>query len=438
MGVNLPFTGCGGSLAVPRLARGLLLGLCLAVTVLAASGAPAQRLESIAAVVNDEVISAYDVRARIELVVRSSNLTDTPELRRRLVPQVIRALIDERLQLQEAKARNVSVSKRDIARAKEELERQNHMPKGELERFLARAGIPAETLEQQIRAQIAWAKLIQRQLAPRVQIGEEEIDDFLARLRARQGQTEYRLAEIFLDVPRPGDEPEVRRSAARLVEQVRGGASFASLARQFSQSPTATVGGDLGWAVLSELDETMRPVARRLSKGEVSDPVRVVSGYQILYLVDTRRFGSPQPAQIKLDLRQLFLPVPEGASAAAAEGVRERARRAVAGVETCKDFAAAAEKAGSQRPAALGQLSLADLSATVRKAVETLPAGGISAPFDGGGGWTVLMVCDRERPKAALPDREQVRDILTRRREALMAQRYLRDLRLAAILDIRT
>ena len=131
---------------------------------LASLGSPssveAQGVQRIAAIVNDDVISVYDLVSRIEMVIASSNLGDTPAIRRRLSPQVLRNLVDERLKLQEAKRRNISVGKRDIDRAIGIIERQNKIPRGQFDAFLKKNGVRRTTIINQIRASIAWAKLI--------------------------------------------------------------------------------------------------------------------------------------------------------------------------------------------------------------------------------------------------------------------------------------
>src|SRR6185312_11484830 len=110
----------------------------LAATILGAlwSAASAQELQRIAAIVNEDVISMYDLNARTELIVVTSRLPDTQEIRRRIQPQILRAMIDERLELQEAKRRNVSVSQADIQRAVSSIEAENNLPSGGLKKYL--------------------------------------------------------------------------------------------------------------------------------------------------------------------------------------------------------------------------------------------------------------------------------------------------------------
>src|SRR5690606_24102976 len=107
----------------------------------------------------------------------------TEQLQQRIGQQVLRNLIDERLQMQEAKQRNISVSKKDMSTAIESIEKQNNLPRGSFDEFLLKNGLPRDSVLDQIRAQIAWQKLVGRVLVPRVTVGNEEVEDALTRLR---------------------------------------------------------------------------------------------------------------------------------------------------------------------------------------------------------------------------------------------------------------
>jgi peptidyl-prolyl cis-trans isomerase SurA len=403
------------------------------------AGVSAQSVQRIAAIVNDELITAYDLESRMKLVMFSTRLSDTGETRRRIRPQVLRTLIDERLQLQEARRRNISVSKRDITRARAAIEKQNKLPKNGLDTMLERNGIPLDSMEAQLRAGIAWSKLLGRRLRPRITIGEDEIDETLERILTRQGQTEYRLSEILLAVDGPEQEENVRRTAQRISEQIKGGASFGAIARQFSQSPTAAVGGDLGWIHEAELDETLSQFIPKLQEGSLTSPIKTVTGYRILRLNDIRKIAQSKATHVTVDLRQIFLPLPARASNDDIQTQIDLAKTVRDTATGCKDFDLLAKEMASARPPNLGKFALKELAPALRTVVSKVPAGKISDPVKMPNGVMLLMVCSREggERKIRLPDRNQVADRLMQDRLALMARRYLRDIRLAAVIDIR-
>jgi peptidyl-prolyl cis-trans isomerase SurA len=249
---------------------------------------PARSTEGIAAVVNDDIISMSDLTARLQLALVSSGLPNTQETRQRLTPQVLRSLVDERLQLQEATRANVSVTDKEINEAFSKVAEQNRMQRDQLEKMLASQGVPRSTLESQIRSTIAWGKLVQRRLRPSIEIGQEEVDQVIQRIQANAGKPEYLAAEIFLAVDAPEREDDVRRLADRLYEQIGQGANFTAVARQFSQSAGAAAGGDLGWVQQGQLPEELDSTLRQLRPGQASRPIRSITGYHILMLRDER------------------------------------------------------------------------------------------------------------------------------------------------------
>ena len=256
---------------------------------------PARSVEGIAAVVNDDIISMSDLSARLQLALVSSGLPGTAEVRQRLTPQVLRSLVDERLQMQEASRANIAVTDKEIDDAFGRVAEQNQMKRDQLEKMLASQGVPRSALESQIRATIGWGKLVQRRLRPSIEIGEDEIDAVLRRIEANAGKPEYLAAEIFLAVDSPEREEEVRRLADRLVEQIGQGARFPAVARQFSQSAGATNGGDLGWVQQGQLPDELDSALRDLRPGQASRPIRSLTGYHILLLREQRTTGTVLP-----------------------------------------------------------------------------------------------------------------------------------------------
>jgi peptidyl-prolyl cis-trans isomerase SurA len=410
-----------------------------ACALASAAGAEAQTVQRIAAIVNDEVISAYDLQTRMKLVLFSTRLADTPEVRQRIAPQVLRTLIDERLQLQEAEKRNISVTEQDIAKAFELIEQDNKLPKGKLEGLLAENGVTRDTMVSQIRANVAWSKLLGRRIRPRINIGDDEVDETLARIRSRQGQTEYRLGEIVLPVDSPDDETNVQRTAERIADQVTQGARFEAIARQFSQSPTAAVGGDLGWVHEAELEPALREAISKMSVGAITAPIKTVTGYRLILLQAERKIAHGAATEVSVDLQQVYLPLPPQPATADIEAQTDLAKTLQSSASGCQDFRKLAAEVGSPNPPELGKFKLTNLSSQIRAAVQELPVGKVSDPVKMPEGILLLMVCSREggKTEAKLPERDEIADQLFQERMSLMSRRYLRDIRLSAVVDIR-
>ena len=395
----------------------------------------AQDVQRIAAVVNEEVISIYDVQQRMRILIASSGLPNTRETQRRISPQVLRGLVDEALQKQEAERLNIRVTPRDMEEAISRVEASNNIPAGGFQAFLQRQGISPLAAEEQIRTNIAWQKLLARTVVPTIEIGEDKIDDVIKRIEDNQGVTEFRVGEILLPVDNPADAPDIRSLADRLVQQIRGGADFRAVAQQFSKSASAAIGGDIGWILPGELEPSINTAISDLKVGDVSDPLEVSDGIAIIRLSAQRTNAPPDEGERVVRLRQLLLLVGEDAPQSEVDGQLQKAREISATVNGCSAFAAAAEEAGTPQPDNPAEFKLADLNAQLRGIASTIEVGQASEPLRQPSGVQVLMVCERD--DNAGPNRDEIRSTLLRERVDMLSRRYLRDLRRAAFVDLR-
>jgi peptidyl-prolyl cis-trans isomerase SurA len=390
----------------------------------------------IAAVVNDEVISVYDVVSRMKMIMISSNLADTPEDRKKLASQVLRSLIDEKLELEEAKREAVTATDDEIKHAIAQIEKQNNMQPGQLNEFLKERGIDRTTMVDQITASIEWAKLVRRKAAETVDITDEDIDKAMKRLKDDASQPEERVAEIFLSVDTPGQDEQVREVAEKLTQQMRAGARFSAIARQFSQSATAAVGGDLGWLRPGELPPELRQAAAQMKVGELSPPIRTPGGYYLLLVLDRRSANGGDEANPVYDIVQVVFPLAPNAGDAAKRQAVEQAASVRAGATDCPTLL----KIGKQRAPQLsseGRLHANNIAPQMRDLLDRLKIGEVSQPILQRNGVGVIMVCSRGAEKAAAPTRLQVGDTLLEQRLDAVARQYLDDLRRQAYVDVR-
>ncbi|HZS83609.1 MAG TPA: peptidylprolyl isomerase [Stellaceae bacterium] len=413
-----------------------MIRLLLAVFCLALA-APAFAQETrIAAVVNDEAISVSDLAARMQLIMAASRIPDTPENRQRLGRQILRTLIDEKLEMQEAKRLNISVSDAEVNDAFNRLEAQNKLPKGGLDEFLKQHGVDRSTLVDQITASIAWGKTVRATLAQQVQVSDEEVDATMARLKENENAPRSRVAEIFLAVDSPQQDEEVHHFADRLIEQLHSGGNFPQIAQQFSQSPTAAVGGDMGWIIPSELSPELAAAVNRMKPGELSEPIRAAGGYYIILVIDKQAAGGGIDDE-KVSLMQVMFPLPANAP----ESEKQRVAAAAASVSkearSCGELAQIGRQQAPQTSGDLGWVRVGDLPPGLRPTVHALKIAEASPPVPLQGGLGVLMVCDRQASPGALPTRQQVMENLEQEKFETLAQRYLRDLRRQAFIDIR-
>ena len=284
----------------------LAIALAAAAPDLRVHPVAAQESLRIAAVVNDDVITGLDLAVRTRMAILSSSLPDTPEMRNRVARQVLRAMIDERLMLQEAARQNVIVQQSEVDAELTKLAERNGVTLDQFGAYLAENGVLLDPLAEQVRATIAWSKLVARQLRPRAVITEEDVDEVLRQAEEAKNQPQRRVSEVFLAVDGPAEEEEVRRSAERLIEQIRSGVPFSAVASQFSDTATAAVGGDVGWVLPGQLAPEVEETLERMQDGDIAGPVRAAGGYYILQLRGQRSI-SPDASPEREEVRRVLL-----------------------------------------------------------------------------------------------------------------------------------
>lgn len=268
--------------------KAIIILSLLAVTFFAALPALAETIAKIVAVVNDQIITATEFNDRLTLVLTASTIPDTQETRQKMGPQILRNLIEEQLRLQEALRQKIVINDDEIKAAFAQVAEQNKMQGDQFEKELRKSGVNPKTLKDQLKAQIGWAKLVRERLSPKVQVTPQDIDAFLARLRANIGKPQYLLAEIVLPIDDPSQENDVVQFSHKLIDDMKKGAHFSAVARQVSQSSTARNGGDLGWIGSGELPKELDAALSTLPVGQLSDPIRTPRGYTILLLREKR------------------------------------------------------------------------------------------------------------------------------------------------------
>ena len=407
----------------------VLLGLFLL-----SQPAAGKELVGIVAVVNDSAISVLDLIARTKMVALSSGLDDTPELRAQLAKPVLENLIEEKLQNQEAERRGISVTDQELAAALTIVERQNGIREGQLNSWLADIGLPAIFFEDQIRAQILWAKVVSTGLGPLVDVSQEEVEHELARLEANRGLPEYLVSQIDFYVGPSKPLDDLLEVASKLLAEINAGANFESIAEQFSDNALGNLGGDMGWVSKTQLLPELSAALSGMRPGQVSAPIVSAAGVHLVRLRDQRRVMEPDIRQVRADLVQIVLPGITGESMTSEQrGFLEQIGDTVRGCEAMEAMAKKLDGGSGS----IGWVLLKDLPEQFRLILSQLDIGLPSQPLFSGNGAHVMMVCERENPAEDINYEQLVRDRLERSRLETLARRLLRDLRRSALVDVR-
>jgi peptidyl-prolyl cis-trans isomerase SurA len=257
------------------------------------------------AVVNGDIITGTDVDQRLALILAANDNKPTAEELQRLRLQVLRNLIDETLQIQEARASDITVSDEEVEQSYARVAQQSfNQNVAAMDAYLKRIGSAPGSLKRQIRGELTWQRLLGRNVQPFVNVSNDEVTEMIDRLKAAKGTDEYRLGEIYLAAPAEARQA-VSENARQIVEQLRKGGSFVAYARQYSQASTAAVGGDLGWIRLAQLPAELAVAARELQPGQLVGPIEIPGGFSILYLIDKRQVLTADPRDAVLALKQV-------------------------------------------------------------------------------------------------------------------------------------
>ena len=392
----------------------------------------------ILAVVNGDIITRSDVQSRRRLFALSAGLRTEDASTAGLDAQILRLLIDERLRLQEVNRRRIATSDQEIAEALSAIEERNGMGRGRLLEDLRRAGIEPRVMYDQLRVQIGWGRLLRALLGPQGEPSPSEVTEALTAARARVGEPEFQVSEIFIPVDNPAQTAEAQAFVDDVVGRLRRGLAFPVAATQFSQAQTALQGGDLGWVKADQLDPAVARVVTQMPLGAVSNAIRVPGGWQIVSLRQKRESGRDNATL--LSLRQVYMPFasPLNPQAPNAQqiAVVERARALQASARSCDAMDAAAR--GSPRPADPGPIRLEQVNPPpFRELLAGLAPGRASEPIIAPEGVIVLMVCGRETRNLAEITPEQIRAQLVRDRAELLSRQVQRDLRRRAQIEMR-
>ena len=439
---------------MPHRVESLLRALIVAGAVFAplaaiaqTAGVPVRSSTGAAAFVNGAVISNYDLDQRTALFAATSGVQPTEANLAQVRVQVLRSLEDEMIQLQEANKHRISVTKTEVDRAINNVAKDNGVTVPQILDTLNRAGVSTQTFAQQISAQLIWQKVVTARYGTDVLIGDQEVDEAMNRLKQGSDKPQFLISEIYLGVDRSEDDVSVRASAEQFAQQIMQGVSFGIVAGQFSQSPSAADGGDIGWVTQGELAEELDTALSQLKPGQIAGPIRAEGGYHILLLRDRREPAGANVVQLPLPptdpnaplpLDRFLIPLPADANAMIKERAMTLANNVAGQLRTCADLPNIAGQLQGTVYQRLGNMNPGTLDAQLRDALANSAPGEVMKPFFSPAGLELIMRCDSVAPGPRafeLPSREQLRDQLFAQKMSIYAKSYLQELRRTAIVS---
>ncbi len=395
--------------------------------------------ESVVATVNDEIISTYDIIQRMRLLIVTSGIQPSEQNLPDIQREAIRSLIDEHLEMQELRREGKSqkfdliASDAEVNDELADIARSNNTSADQLLAQLAAQGVGAQTFRDQLRAEISWRGWIRGRYGQRLTIGDDQVKAYEKRLEAEAGKPRFQISEVFIDASRAGGEAAAEQGAAQLIAQLQKGAPFAAVARQFSNSPSAANGGDVGWIATGEMPPEVDRVLESLRPGQLSPAIPVKDGVYIIHLRDRRAGG----ASILVNLMQAAVALPRNAPPAAVAAAEAQLNALRPKITGCDTLASAVAKVPGVVSGDLGEADMKDLAPSFRQAAESLQVGQVSAPIRTDAGVHLVALCGRRHGGADQMTRDQIENRLYGQELAMIAKRQLRDLRNSATIETR-
>jgi peptidyl-prolyl cis-trans isomerase SurA len=394
------------------------------------SATKTKAISGIAVVVNKDSITEQDIQDRIRLVMFTSGMMGAGA-KSQLREQVVQTLIDEALQLQKAKELKLVVSDEDVERQLENIARENGKTLAQLTSTFKANGIKISSLKHRIKAQMTWARLIREAFGHMVSISQSEIDDVKERIADNVGKTTYDYAEIVLNVSGDKDESVVKAEADRIASQLKSGADFKAMARQFSQSSTAQSGGDvknLGDVPLDEIEETLKT----LEPGRVSSPVKTSRGYMILKL-KSKKLSDQAKGETLVFCASTLIPLNEGMSEDEQRTISSHIE--ILQSKKCTQAFEGEAKVLGYKVQKLDGLNILQFPAEYQKIIRTTTPNTVLPPIREPEGLRVLMLKKVEFKPYTPPSDDDIKHMIEQEKFGKISQRESNKLKAIAFID---
>jgi peptidyl-prolyl cis-trans isomerase SurA len=389
--------------------------------------------EGVVATVNDDLISTYDLRQQMLLLIATSGIKVNEDNLPQIQQEALRSLVDEHLELQEIKKLpKLKISDDEIDDEINHMAQENRMTKDQLLGVLKAAGVEPQTLRDQEKAQIGFETIVGGRFGDKARVSSGEVQQTIARIAAAAAKPQYLVGEIYLEATANGGVDEAMNGANQLEDQILKGAPFQGVARQFSNAATAATGGDAGWLISGEMQPEIQTALENMKPGQMSKPIPTKDGVWIVYLRDVKTGGGTT----LVSLKQAAIRLPKDAPADQVTAATAKLA-ALKPSLTCDNVEKDAAKVDGVVGSDLGESSTTDLAPEFRTVADTLEKGQVSDPVRTSVGVHLILMCDKRVESKDIPTAEAVESKLRNQQLSMLARRYMRELRATATIEMR-
>ena len=393
----------------------------------------------VVAVVGETPISNLDLLDRTTLIIRSTGLSESPEVRKKVRAQALKQLVDERLQALEARKRNVSISGEEMVQAIAGLEQQNGQMPGSLKPFMARKGVAWEGFTSQLRAQLLWNKMLAQLVRPKVRISETEFKRAAQNQRLVESGQEYNITPLVLTVDSPEKEAPLLSLAQRIVSDVRKGAPLETIMQQLMQVPPGKE--PRFWVTADQLEPVLSLPLQTAKTGNVIGPIRSSRGIHIMRVNEIREKTNVNiidPSQVIL--KEILLGLEDNSSPKEVQLTLNIARQVAQNPGSCLEegIAGIERFAGTDIDVSFIRSTMSDLPPYASQQAQNLDVGEVGEPFATPQGIRFYILCEKvEKPVEVIAD-DGLRDRLFREKLDLQSSKFMRELRRDYFIEVRS
>lgn len=405
---------------------GLLLVLFAALPVAAAQ-------VNIAAVVNDSIITTSDVEQRRDIIMATAGIPMTVENQQKVTPRIVQSLIDESLELQDAKSQSITITDEEVNKAIDGMGAKGENNES-LRNFIRRNNLSISSVEGQVRAQLAWNKVVQKKLRHNVNVSQDEVVRAQHASAASPGELDVRIQAINIHIASQDNGAGAKKIAEDVALQIKSGADMATIAAHYIKQPEVHYNPPV-WVPETNLPGPLQQVVHDMKANDVTPPLRGNDSIQILQLLD-RQTVSKQTDNTEFALKQIAIEVPPKSDKKGMEKLRMAASILRTDPGSCMDETI--PKVALPTQVKFVRTKMVTLSPQQRSIVSHLEVGDVSEPLPGPDALRLIVMCEKVEPAAGnLPAADGIRQQLFEEKLELEAQKHLRNLRRDAYIDIK-
>ncbi len=426
-----------------RILRYIFLILLLSLNSISAQTEEIIKLDRIVAIVDQSVITEYELENRINTVtaqLKKQGVELPPE--NILRKQILERLISDALQLQFAAESGVKVDDTQLDKTVQRIAEQNQMTVAEFTEALRAEGISMRKFRADMRNEITIARLRDREVESRVNVTESEIDNYLTtQASSEENRDEYEISHILIRTPEEGTPEEIQKAKAKIEEAIQAlqqGEGFGRVSASYSDAPNALEGGNLGWKAASQLPSLFLDALKNMQVGDISPALRSPNGFHILKLVNKRGGNSPLVIE-QTHARHILIKLSEVVSEADGKQKIENIKERLDNGEKFEVLARQYSEDGTASNGGdLNWLNPGDTVPQFEKAMNELQIGQISEPVRSPFGWHIIQVLERRKQDmskeaARLKARQEIRA----RKADEAYEDWLRELRDRAFVELK-